>query len=359
MAKIDLHNYEAWFLDYSENSLSESQKNELIQFLEKHPELKPELEEFQFVVLREEEGSLNEGFKAGLVREEFSGLIRSEHLMVAEVEGEITKKEKKELAAIVSQNPKLIDELGIFHKTKLPVNESIIYSDKSELIQKERKVIAWWTYASTAAAAAIIAFVVWNGGPLDQEYTPRGFAWQAEQEKFDERLSNGIISVDELETIETVNKLIPVVPNKPNQFAQVRTEKTPSPSGEVEQEMTQLPVKPLEIQIVAEQTNNNNADRTVQERTSSARAVGEKIVDNVLAKVETKKTNNDFVPIQKFAKDKIKKDLLKGKTFSETLVEEIAEISNDKITFEADKEKEGLFESFALNIGKLSISRNK
>ena len=198
-----------------------------------------------------------------------------------------------------------------------------------------------------------------RGGPLDQEYTPRGFAWQAEQEKFDERLSNGIISVDELETIETVNKLIPVVPNKPNQFAQVRTEKTPSPSREVEQEMTQLPVKPLEIQIVAEQTNNNNADRTVQERTSSARAVGEKIVDNVLAKVETKKTNNDFVPIQKFAKDKIKKDLLKGKTFSETLVEEIAEISNDKITFEADKEKEGLFESFALNIGKLSISRNK
>ena len=103
MAKIDLHNYEAWVLDYSENSLSESQKNELIQFLEKHPELKPELEEFQFVVLREEEGSLNEGFKAGLVREEFSGLIRSEHLIVAEVEGEITKKEKKELAAIVSR----------------------------------------------------------------------------------------------------------------------------------------------------------------------------------------------------------------------------------------------------------------
>lgn len=36
MAKIDLHNYEAWFLDYSENSLSESQKNELIQFLRFH-----------------------------------------------------------------------------------------------------------------------------------------------------------------------------------------------------------------------------------------------------------------------------------------------------------------------------------
>ena len=44
MEKIDLNNYEAYFLDFMEGSLSAEEKHDLFTFLEKHHELKNEFE---------------------------------------------------------------------------------------------------------------------------------------------------------------------------------------------------------------------------------------------------------------------------------------------------------------------------
>ena len=44
MKKINLHNYEAFLLDYIEGTLDQELENELMEFLELHPEI--ELEEF-------------------------------------------------------------------------------------------------------------------------------------------------------------------------------------------------------------------------------------------------------------------------------------------------------------------------
>ena len=45
MEKIDLNNYEAYFLDLMEGTLSAEEKHDLFAFLELHPELKAEMEE--------------------------------------------------------------------------------------------------------------------------------------------------------------------------------------------------------------------------------------------------------------------------------------------------------------------------
>ena len=66
MEKIDLHNYEAWFLDYSEGNLSEIQISEVNQFLDFNPEFRAELEEFEQIVL-EQDSSSNESLKASLL----------------------------------------------------------------------------------------------------------------------------------------------------------------------------------------------------------------------------------------------------------------------------------------------------
>ena len=52
--------------------------------------------------------------------------------------------------------------------------------------------------------------------------------------------------------------------------------------------------------------------------------------------VVEKETDN-FVPLKEFAKERIKTDVLKGKTFSETIIDELAEASNDKISFKREK----------------------
>ncbi len=47
MEKINRHNYEAYFLDFAEGNLSPEQIVELEKFLEKNPELRSELEDFE------------------------------------------------------------------------------------------------------------------------------------------------------------------------------------------------------------------------------------------------------------------------------------------------------------------------
>lgn len=113
-------------------------------------------------------------------------------------------------------------------------------------------------------------------------------------------------------------------------------------------------VEPLEQEFAAKQPIEK-LDNKEQENAPIKVITTDNVVENTLANVEPMQTKQQFVPIQKFAKDKIKKDLLKRKTFSEKVAEELADISNDKITFEADKEKEGLFDSFALSTCKLRI----
>lgn len=51
MKKIDLHNYEAFFLDYVEGNLSTLQRAEVEEFLNKHPHLKQELKNFEMITL--------------------------------------------------------------------------------------------------------------------------------------------------------------------------------------------------------------------------------------------------------------------------------------------------------------------
>lgn len=82
------------------------------------------------------------------------------------------------------------------------------------------------------------------------------------------------------------------------------------------------------------------------------------VADNSQATIQPKQ-EGDYVPIKEFAKTKIKNDLLKGKTFTETVIEEIAEASNDKISFERKKDDSGNTQKFAINIGKFSFSKNK
>lgn len=47
MEKINLHNYEAYFLDFAEGNLSDAQIQQMEEFLNLHPELRTELEDFE------------------------------------------------------------------------------------------------------------------------------------------------------------------------------------------------------------------------------------------------------------------------------------------------------------------------
>ena len=169
--EINKNNYEAYFLDFVEGNLSVALQKELDLFLIQNPELKAELQEFEMIVLDSEDVS-NTSLKNSLFREETTGLVELDYLMVSEIEGSITKEEKMKLNSLMAESPSIQKDFIAYQKTKLVPSEKVEFPNKSSLIKKEGKVIYFFRYAA-AVAAAILALVWFNINSPEERYNPR------------------------------------------------------------------------------------------------------------------------------------------------------------------------------------------
>ena len=131
---INEHNYEAWFLDYAEGSLSAEQEAELMAFLEQHPALREELEEFELMVLDAPE--LEFDSKESLKAPEAAGTITgslADDLLIGELEGTLSTNEKATLAEMLRQHPVLEAERTVYKNTVLQPDTAMVYADKAGL----------------------------------------------------------------------------------------------------------------------------------------------------------------------------------------------------------------------------------
>ena len=351
MERINLENYEAFFLDYAEGNLSDDQLIELKSFLDKNPQLKVELESFESIRLGEIPADSYD-LKRELIREESTGLARSDYLMIAQVEGEITNEEKEELATLVKENPALLENLAIYHKAVLKENHSLIFKGKQQLLQKEITVV-WWRYASVAAAA-ILFLLFFNVNLSEDVYEPRTFSWKESPVKTEDVSFTSIVT----EKLDSGKRKIPKelkvepTPKEEKLMAQTEGKKVERPSAPSEEV-----VQPMEI--MAEQTTSLPDSIDKKEMLYSETSKN----DGKLAALEQNRrlpeNSEEYVPIKEVAFNKIKKDVLKGKTFSETVMDELANLTNDKVNFETQKDDKGETQKFAINIGKFSFSKNK
>src|ERR1700758_1755417 len=109
---ITIHNYEAYFLDYTEGTLSVEDERDLLLFLEEHPELKQELEDFTTITL-EASGNTFEN-KTLLKTPDFN-----DDAIIAYVEGVLPVVDKREIEMIAAQNNHLKREIELYKKTQL------------------------------------------------------------------------------------------------------------------------------------------------------------------------------------------------------------------------------------------------
>jgi len=159
---INIHNYEAFFLDFLDGNLSESEMKELSRFLQKNPSLKEELDSFEEITL--EPSNIKFENKQELIKQtqaQHFEITEFEYLCVADIENDSNNEElkqlKKELS--VSENKAIYT---IFHKVKLQANKKIVFSNKSKLLKKYVSV-NFRTVISVASAAAILLFFVLKG----------------------------------------------------------------------------------------------------------------------------------------------------------------------------------------------------
>jgi hypothetical protein len=127
---INKNNYEAYFLDYHEGNLTPGQVADVLFFVEHHPELKEEFENFENFSL-EDFSSIEFENKSSLKKE--ITLDNKEEYFIRAVENELNTSEIALLNSFLKQYPQFLVDFELFQKTKMSLDTSIVFENKSGL----------------------------------------------------------------------------------------------------------------------------------------------------------------------------------------------------------------------------------
>lgn len=161
--EVNIYNYEAFLLDYSEGRLNSEQEAELMLFLSKHSDLNFDPETlYDTVLTREHLTYLN---KAELKKSEKD--LVSDEMMVEYIEGRLNEEHKKQVEVNALHHPGIKKELDLYLKTIIQPDKEIIFDKKSQLKRTNKVIILSFSEYVRYGIAAAILFIVgltfwWN-----------------------------------------------------------------------------------------------------------------------------------------------------------------------------------------------------
>lgn len=358
MIKIDLTNYEAFFIDHLEGNLNDKETAMLMNFLNQYPELKAELEDFETITLSSETTLLSPSFKSQLKKEESTGLNRKDYLLIANIEGQLSDEEKMELDQMEKAYPGIDKEKQLYAHTILKPNLNAVYVGKSNL-KRKGTVVVLFQRAAAIAAVLLVAFLLSQLIANDPLYKPN-LADISKIPSSNESTENSILEnfvIKEMPANESKElHTLPESQEIPSQnfYAQIE-EKIEEDQKHITEDMAATANIEEKAPAVKDSVVHSKED-AVNFDDQYANADG--IEDPTEQTIIDEKEKAEFVPVSDFARQRIKKDILKNKTLSEAIADEIAKATNDKVTFDQVINSRGKREKFALNIGKLKISKN-
>ena len=132
MSRINLDNYEAWLLDYSEGNLSAEDTAELMLFMQVNPELEIDLNDMNFPAIAGDE-KLRLDDKSFLYKGKNEVRLRFEELCIAYYDKDISQDEKSELDHILKQFPAFEKEFEAFGLSYLQPEYALEFDNKASL----------------------------------------------------------------------------------------------------------------------------------------------------------------------------------------------------------------------------------
>jgi hypothetical protein len=170
MNGINVHNYESWFLLYTDRELDAAGKQAVEDFVVLHPELAEELERLQLTRLPDEVLPLAD--KSFLYRTEVGeiNLQNYEEQFLLYVDNELDAAALEQTERFVLQHPQTQAAFTALKATKLP-QEQILFPDKSVLYREEKtRPVLYLRWQQIAVAAALIGFAIitWWMLPADK-----------------------------------------------------------------------------------------------------------------------------------------------------------------------------------------------
>ena len=133
---INRDNYEIWFLDYAEGSLSDAQVEMLLSFVEQHPDLKEELEAFELVTLPADDVVPFEGKEVLHSLPTTITLTNYEEFFIGWVENTLTAEQQAAVRNFLTEYPHLETEFRTYRKTRLSA-EAVVFEPKATLHKSE------------------------------------------------------------------------------------------------------------------------------------------------------------------------------------------------------------------------------
>lgn len=157
--KLTRENYEIFFLDYYEGTLSKSQEEELVVFLQHNSDLKTEFEAFEIISLPNDAPAEFSG--KDLLRQPLATSLQEKvkdiHL-IAYHEGDLNEEEKQKVLEAIAADEKLHHDFMLYGQSHLQTDTTVVYPNKRSL--KHFTLGAYMgTFRQIAAAAAVIAFL--------------------------------------------------------------------------------------------------------------------------------------------------------------------------------------------------------
>ena len=163
--KININNYEEYFLLYLDNELSTSEKQEVEEFLDQNPKYKRELE--LLLKAKVDPAPSHNSFESSLFK--LPSGINAEEAMLLDVDGELSPVQLAELEELSKSFPQLLKEREVMNTLTLKDDEQISFRDKAVLYRHESRVVSFRLWKPAIAAALIGAGLFFG---LDQINRP-------------------------------------------------------------------------------------------------------------------------------------------------------------------------------------------
>ena len=173
--QIDRHNYEEYFILYMDNELGSDDRRQVENFIQKHPDLKEELEILLQYKMVPDSSIVFYDKEELMIHDDDSPITMAnyEERLTMYIDNELTPKQRTAVEQFIATNTLVKKELEILQQTKLQPEE-IIFTNKESLYRREEKVrmisMRWWRIAAAAVLILTIgttAIIVLNKKSLD------------------------------------------------------------------------------------------------------------------------------------------------------------------------------------------------
>lgn len=212
MEVLNINNYEAYYLDFLEGNLNEEDTAVLLDFLDKHPDLK--LEEEIFVSLENNSVTLDNSYKQSLKQVLFEEDLISRwninSFLIAQTEGQLSPRKEEELEKFIALNPIYLKEQKLFQASHLTANLGEIYTEKSSL--KQARVFPLRAFFAMTVAASIALFIYLGDFSNDPISVAANDKKSVEQKKpIHTGVPKGTIPRDKMKTQGHIHTINPVI----------------------------------------------------------------------------------------------------------------------------------------------------